>query len=100
MDGKAVFTTEMSSTTRIWAVSATASTAHDLRGPLSSVGGGADGAPAVAAGADGRGAVSVTLMAAPRLIGCGLRLVRRGSVRAGTMAGFRVSAENPRRVAR
>src|SRR4051794_9037919 len=36
MVGSAVLTTEMSRTTRIWAVSATASTAHDRRVPLSS----------------------------------------------------------------
>src|SRR5215207_10045244 len=40
MVGRAVLTTEMSRTTRIWAVRARASTAQDLRGPLSGVGSG------------------------------------------------------------
>ena len=38
MVGRAVLTTEMSSTTRIWAASATASTVHGRRGPSSSSG--------------------------------------------------------------
>src|SRR3954463_9872564 len=41
MLGRAVLTTEMSRTTRIWAVRASASTAHDRRGPSS--GSGPDG---------------------------------------------------------
>src|SRR3954463_9116604 len=41
MLGRAVLTTEMSRTTRIWAVRASASTAHDRRGP--SAGSGPDG---------------------------------------------------------
>src|SRR4051812_11201209 len=103
MDGNAVFTTEMSSTTRICAVRATASTAHDLRGPSWSVGGCAACGSAAAAVADGPGwgADSVRLTKssrlgrrrrtryrarAPQLSGNDPRLVRTESVRAGTMA--------------
>src|SRR3954447_22196862 len=46
MLGSAVLTTEMSRTTRICAVSATARTAHDRRGPLSS------GSPGAACGSE------------------------------------------------
>src|SRR3954453_17296424 len=105
MDGNAVFTTEMSSTTRICAVRATARTAHDLRGPSSSVGGCAACGSAAVTVADGvgGGADSVRLTKssrlgrrrrtrygtrAPQLIGNDPRLVRPGSVRAGTMAGL------------
>jgi hypothetical protein len=35
MDGRAVLTTEMSRTTKIWAASATASSTHDLRSSIS-----------------------------------------------------------------
>src|SRR3954454_3644497 len=71
MDGRAVFTTEMSSTTRICAVSATASTVHDLRGPSSSLGGcAACGSAAVAVvEGPGWGADSVRLTRSPGLGG-------------------------------
>ena len=60
MVGSAVLTTEMSRTTRIWAISATASTAQDRRSVVSGCSGETTAGGLLGADGDSR-----TLMAAP-----------------------------------